>query len=1005
MKLYFVFAWLLYYNTSESKVLPEEINHKTKPNQDLNRVSDFRIDSSPYIRHKERIKPKGERFMDTSFNMNMQYCQRSAKCQTLNHTNCMGARLPYYSTSLDLTDLDSQYKVYEKLQLYEQYLKYLPKCWAVIQPFLCALYMPKCEDGKVDLPSREMCRITLQPCQIVYNSSSFPEFFNCEDDRFFPPMCKNDIHEMKFNTTGYCMDPLIKTDKPEWWFKDVEGCGLKCKDSLYTENEHYQIHKLVTYCALVCILLNLFAVATFIIDWRSANKYPAKAIFYVNICFLISHGGWLVQFLGYDTKEDIVCKKDGTLRKFEPSATENLSCVIVFFMVYYYFIAGIVWFMIFCYAWYMSSLQALGKIQERVDKKRAYFHLVAWSLPLILTITTMAIGEIDGDYVTGICFVGFVDTAASTGLLLVPLLGTMTVSVYIIIRGLILLIKVKIDGKEVMSQHSSRQIQKNIVRMSVVMILMVIFSIVTVSYHIYFASNKDSWNISLQNYILCKLTTFSSDYSHCKQTQRPSVAMLQLSLLAIFGKGIAMASWVWCEPTLHAWRRYIRKKFHCEVEEPMKIQKHKIIARAFAKRKIFNEGGKISIFSQNHTDPVGLQFELNSEASNELSTTWAKNLPRLVNRRHAVPNEISYSATSDNQSIDSEVSLNVRHVSIESRRNSGDSQVSVQIAELKATRKVNSRRHRRHNKHHFRSTSRNIGTSSRRLSGCAPKRDSTTSLDSYLQILALTSSKNIKNFAPNLNRRTANAGLELSNGMIARPHNIHSGSEDENVSTRISEVDMRCHNRHLDFTDQIAMRQLTDGLNFHKLPNTESDEDKTSNKDNRPEKHYSKSGRDSHSSRKSKKSRRSSSCSESDNKKRQSDSSSCLEIKQLVSSLNSNASVGREKINCGSRQSKTSMDVAVQANGYDLDLEIQNKSNEIDRSKTKQTKTNENKRYRRQSRYSDADNKGREKIKRSKEKYRMEGSQEERKCLRKSSSKRCSDGSDDESLIIDNLCR
>lgn len=53
-----------------------------------------------------------------------------------------------------------------------------------------------------------------------------------------------------------------------------------------------------------------------------------------------------------------------------------------------------------------------------------------------------------------------------------------------------------------------------------------------------------------------------------------------------------------------------------------------------------------------------------------------------------MPNEVAYSVSSNNQSIDSEVSLNVRHVSIESRRNSQDSQVSVQIAELKATRKV-----------------------------------------------------------------------------------------------------------------------------------------------------------------------------------------------------------------------------------------------------------------------------------------------------------------------------
>lgn len=175
---------------------------------------------SPYVRHKELFKPKGQRYLDKSlFDTNPEYCKRNAKCETLQTSKCMGAKLPYHSTTLDLTDLSSQAKVQEKLLLYEQYLRYIPKCWAVIQPFFCALYMPKCEDEQVDLPSREMCRIILQPCQIVYNSTVFPEFFNCEDERLFPSKCRNDIHEMKFNTTGYCMEPLIRSDKAEWWFK------------------------------------------------------------------------------------------------------------------------------------------------------------------------------------------------------------------------------------------------------------------------------------------------------------------------------------------------------------------------------------------------------------------------------------------------------------------------------------------------------------------------------------------------------------------------------------------------------------------------------------------------------------------------------------------------------------------------------------------------------------------------------------------------------------------
>lgn len=41
---------------------------------------------------------------------------------------------------------------------------------------------------------------------------------------------------------------------------------------------------------------------------------------------------WLVQF-GVGSRDDIVCSKDGTRRKGEPSAEENLTCVAVFVLV------------------------------------------------------------------------------------------------------------------------------------------------------------------------------------------------------------------------------------------------------------------------------------------------------------------------------------------------------------------------------------------------------------------------------------------------------------------------------------------------------------------------------------------------------------------------------------------------------------------------------------------------------------------------------------------------
>lgn len=139
----------------------------------------------------------------------------------------------------------------------------------------------------VYLPSLEMCKITLEPCKILYNTSYFPEFLKC-NETLFPSKCNNDVREMKFNITGKCLEPLVSTEITSSYYDGIEGCGLQCKDPLYTDDEHRQIHKLVAWGAIICFLCNFFVVTTFFIDWKNASKYPALIVFYINFCFLIS---------------------------------------------------------------------------------------------------------------------------------------------------------------------------------------------------------------------------------------------------------------------------------------------------------------------------------------------------------------------------------------------------------------------------------------------------------------------------------------------------------------------------------------------------------------------------------------------------------------------------------------------------------------------------------------------------------------------------------------------
>lgn len=200
--------------------------------------------------------------------------------------------------------------------------------------------------------------------------------------------------------------------------------------------------------------------------------------------------------------------------------------------------------------------------------------------------------------------------------------------------------------------------------------------------------------------------------------------------------------------------RFVCRTFNCESEEPIRLKKHKVIAQAFAKRKTFNNDGRLSItFHNTHEDPVGLDIDLNSVDSQDVSSTWAAKLPKLVTRRDALidgtTESMSKTIDSNRRNSDSEISYSFRCVSMESRRNSLDSQISVQIAQVKTTRKIGSRSRARRDKNR-----RDFGKSRSGKTDPLSRRGSTTSQDGQL----MTQTKSIQ--MPNMGRRLGNVGLD-----------------------------------------------------------------------------------------------------------------------------------------------------------------------------------------------------------------------------------------------------
>ncbi|XP_006780762.1 smoothened homolog [Neolamprologus brichardi] len=588
------------------------------------------------------LSPNGTIFEDT--------CKKTSTCEVLKYNTCLGSPLPYTHTSLILAeDSSTQEEAFEKLTMWSG-LRNAPRCWSVIQPLLCAVYMPKCENGRVELPSQSLCLTTRSPCSIVDRERGWPSFLKCDK---FPVGCSNEVQKLKFNTSGQCEAPLVKTDIQSSWYKDVEGCGIQCDNPLFTEEEHNDMHAYIAYFGTITLLCTFFTLATFLADWKNSNRYPAVILFYINACFFVGSIGWLAQFLD-GAREEIVCKSDNTMRLGEPSSSETLSCVTIFIIVYYSLMSGVIWFVMLTYAWH-TSFKALGTTHQPLSGRTSYFHMVTWSIPFVLTVAILAIAEVDGDSVSGICFVGYKNYRYRAGFVLAPIGVVLVVGGYFLIRGVMTLFSIKSNHPGLLSEKAASKINETMLRLGIFGFLAFGFVFITFGCHFYDFFNQAEWERSFRDYVLCEANVTIASQTNkpipeCTIKNRPSLMVEKINLFSMFGTGIAMSTWVWTKATILIWKRTWCKIIGRSDNEPKRIKKSKMIAKAFAMRKELHKDPEkelsFSMHTVSHEGPVaGINFDLN-EPSNDMSSAWAQHVTKMVARRGAIlPQDISVTPT------------------------------------------------------------------------------------------------------------------------------------------------------------------------------------------------------------------------------------------------------------------------------------------------------------------------------------------------------------------------
>lgn len=284
----------------------------------------------------------------------------------------------------------------------------------------------------------------------------------------------------------------MPSDDSQRWYPGIEGCSLNCAATAESPGTD-RFRLVLGWCAAVAGLCNTMAVASLIINWRNLRD-PSKFLAYINACHLLHTLGWALQL--FHDRREIACRTDQTTRHGEPNG--GVLCVLSFCLLYYSALAVILWYVMLAYAWnltYGSRFESKQLIRYR----NKYFHLAAWSIAFICTLIVLAVGQIDGNLLHGICFVGLENLPSRLAFLALPLTGGLLTLMCLMGRNLRILAQARqAERRPEKTLVITRMMRKITVSMLAAVVILVSFYAI----NLIKTRNEQVWDQNIHNQIM-----------------------------------------------------------------------------------------------------------------------------------------------------------------------------------------------------------------------------------------------------------------------------------------------------------------------------------------------------------------------------------------------------------------------------------------------------------------------------------------------------------------------
>lgn len=452
------------------------------------------------------------------------------------------------------------------------------KCAKPIRFFLCSMYAPMCsrETGTLIMSCRDLCEFVTRRCKTtaVKFGIAWLDAWNCtqfysenNDDQMcmrgpgFNYTIYNPLHSTTTHNAGDHEMPFVNGRNYILVDKRSNSWALLCdRDGIFTSEMKDFADRWMTVWSIVCFASTSVAALLFFVDTQRL-RYPEQAIMILCLCYNFFSVGYILRIIF--GRNAVSCASNNDSQSYIiRNQLDNPLCAFVFLFLYFFGMAANIWWVILTLTWFLAAGMKWG--YEAIHCYTNLFHLVAWLLPVIKTVLVLIFHKIDGDELTGLCYVGNQDLLALAGFVLGPQFTYLIIGTLFLLVGFITLYRIRMAlHKE--RVHKIDKLGRFIVRIGFFSLLTTVPAACFIATQFYEYTYREDWQ-----------------YGRAK----PNINMFMLKISMPLFVGIISGAWIWTSKATRAWRHFYVKRFKKQTVVGRNDSKNNVACRHQASRAL-----------------------------------------------------------------------------------------------------------------------------------------------------------------------------------------------------------------------------------------------------------------------------------------------------------------------------------------------------------------------------------------------------------------------------------